>query len=77
MMLRFTIAAVAMLSLAGPAFATRHADVVYLQQFKARQKLLVEAGADAARAKPQAPKQDVAKAPVEAPARAADDAASR
>ena len=70
---RFVAAAVAVLALAAPAFATRHADLVYLQQVKARQKLLVAAD----KAKPKAPQQEVAKAPVETPARAADDASSR
>ena len=70
MTLRVAAAALAVFALAGPVMATRHADVVYLQQFKARQKQL----SDAAKAKSQAAGQQVAvqeaaKAPAATPAR--------
>jgi hypothetical protein len=81
MALRFAVAALAVFALAAPAVATHHADVVYLQQFKARQKLL----ADAAPAKLQAvPRQVAAQdagtvppAAMRAPVLAADGAGSR
>lgn len=73
MMLRFALATMAVLALAGPAVATRHADLVYQQQFKARQKLLADAG----KSRPKAPKQELARAPAEAPGRTAEDAGSR
>lgn len=76
MTFRFVAAAVAVLAVAAPAFATRHADVVYLQQLKARHKRLVEAAKAPPMATPKAPQQEVANAPVAAPARAADDASS-
>ena len=73
MMLRCAAAVFAVAVLAEPASAVRHADVVYLQQFKARQKLLAEAAKD--QQKP--PVQVAAKAAEPAPPRPADDTASR
>lgn len=70
MMLRIAAAAVAVLAIAAPAAATRHADVVYLQQLKAKQKLLAKAGTPA--------KTETAKTEAAKPAaQTAGDAASR
>ena len=73
MKLRFAAAVLALTVLAAPALAQRHADVVYMQQFKARQKLL----ADAAKTTPKPPVQQVAKAAEPASPRTADTAGSR
>lgn len=72
MTLRFAVAALAAFTLAAPAMATRHADVVYLQQLKARQKLLAQSGAPA-KAKTETAKVEPAKPATQT----AGDAASR
>ena len=77
MTFRVAAAALAVLALAAPVYATRHADLVYLQQFKARQKLLL---ADAAKAKPELAEKTATKADkpaAQAPLLAADDASAR
>ena len=85
MALRFAVAAAAIFALAAPAVATRHADVVYLQQFKARQKLLADAALAKLKAAPrQVAAQDAGTVPpaamraaIRAPVLAADGTGSR
>ncbi|WP_156255332.1 hypothetical protein [Sandarakinorhabdus oryzae] len=68
MRLSLITASVALLALSAPALAQRHADLVYLQQFNARHKLLAAAAADKQKQAKQAPaRQELATAP--APAR--------
>lgn len=72
MTLKIAVAALAVFAVASPALAMRHADVVYLQMHKARQKLMVET----AKTKTEARAQEVASAPVSAPASATEPAAA-
>jgi hypothetical protein len=73
MRLSLITASVALLALSAPALAQRHADLVYLQQFKARQKLLADADANKQKQAKQAPaRQELATAPVPVPARTGD-----